>query len=203
MNYFISDMHFFHERLLGNSDFSPRPFKNIAHMHHQLITSWNAVVKESDHVYHLGDLAMHPKYEKGSAEILSLVKELNGTIHFIKGNHDSRAFFNYLEQHDPWKNEGKQKFHFYDVGVIIKFNHQQYYLTHYPLLLGGNDKIRNLHGHIHHYSVPIGNDVNVGVDAPERELMAKSLPFGTPLSENNIEEIYQKKQEELEQLKKM
>lgn len=54
MNYFISDMHFFHERLLGNSDFSPRLFKNIARMHHQLITSWNAVVKESDHVYHLG-----------------------------------------------------------------------------------------------------------------------------------------------------
>ena len=203
MNYFISDIHFFHERLLGNSDFSPRPFKNVARMNYQLITSWNAVVKESDHVYHLGDLAMHPKYEKGSEEILSLVKQLNGTIHFIKGNHDSRAFFKYLEQHDPWKSEGKQKFYFYDVGVIIKFNHQQYYLTHYPLLIGNNDKIRNLHGHIHHYSVPIGNDVNVGVDAPERELLEKTLPFGTPLSENNIEEIYQKKQAELERLKKM
>ena len=107
-----------------------------------------------------------------------------------------------MERHDPWKKEGKQKFHFYDVGVIIKFNHQQYYLTHYPLLLGGNDKIRNLHGHIHHYSVPIGNDVNVGVDAPERELLKAKRPFGTPLSEAEIEEIYEAKFQELQKIQR-
>lgn len=82
---------------------------------------------------------------------------------------------------------------FYDVGAIVKFDHQQYYLTHYPMLLGPNDTIRNLHGHIHHYSVPIENDVNVGVDAPERELLKEKLPFGTPLSEQQIKEIYEAK----------
>ncbi len=61
-------------------------------MNQQLINSWNKVVKETDHVYHLGDLAMHPQYEKGSQDILELVQQLNGTIHLIKGNHDSRAF---------------------------------------------------------------------------------------------------------------
>ncbi len=45
------------------------------------------------------------------------------------------------------------------------------------MLLGPNDTIRNLHGHIHHYSVPIENDVNVGVDAPERELLKEKLPL--------------------------
>lgn len=59
------------------------------------------------------------------------------------------------------------------------------------MLLGPNDTIRNLHGHIHHYSVPIENDVNVGVDAPERELLKEKLPFGTPLSEQQIKEIYE------------
>ena len=53
MNYFTSDMHFFHERLLGENDFAPRLFANVDEMNQQLITSWNAVVKETDHVYHL------------------------------------------------------------------------------------------------------------------------------------------------------
>ena len=143
---------------------------------------------------------MHPQYEKGSQDILELVQQLNGTIHLIKGNHDSRAFFRYLEKHHPGNKVGSKKFYFYDVGTIIKFNHQQYYLTHYPMLLGSNDSIRNLHGHIHHYSVPIGNDVNVGVDAPERELLKVQQPFGTPLSEDDIEEIYEAKQQELARL---
>ncbi|WP_165038128.1 metallophosphoesterase family protein [Enterococcus sp. ZJ1622] len=193
MNFFISDMHFFHERLLGENDFAPRPFQTVEEMNQQLITSWNAVVKETDHVYHLGDLAMHPQYEKGSGDILELVAQLNGTIHFIKGNHDSRAFFRYLEKHDPGLSDGRNKFYFYDVGAIVKFDHQQYYLTHYPMLLGPNDTIRNLHGHIHRYSVPIGNDVNVGVDAPERAFLKEELPFGTPLSEQQIKEIYEVK----------
>lgn len=201
MNFFISDMHFFHKNLLGKNDFAPRLFASVEEMNQQLINSWNKVVKETDHVYHLGDLAMHPQYEKGSQDILELVQQLNGTIHLIKGNHDSRAFFRYLEKHDPGNKTGSKKFYFYGVGTIIKFNHQQYYLTHYPMLLGSNDSIRNLHGHIHHYSVPIGNDVNVGVDAPERELLKVQQPFGTPLSEDDIEEIYEAKQQELARLK--
>ncbi|EMF0062261.1 metallophosphoesterase family protein [Enterococcus hirae] len=200
MNFFISDMHFFHKNLLGKNDFAPRLFASVEEMNQQLINSWNKVVKETDHVYHLGDLAMHPQYEKGSQDILELVQQLNGTIHLIKGNHDSRAFFRYLEKHHPGNKVGSKKFYFYDVGTIIKFNHQQYYLTHYPMLLGSNDSIRNLHGHIHHYSVPIGNDVNVGVDAPERELLKVQQPFGTPLSEDDIEEIYEAKQQELARL---
>ena len=200
MNFFISDMHFFHKNLLGKNDFAPRLFASVEEMNQQLIDSWNKVVKETDHVYHLGDLAMHPQYEKGSQDILELVQQLNGTIHLIKGNHDSRAFFRYLEKHHPGNKVGSKKFYFYDVGTIIKFNHQQYYLTHYPMLLGSNDSIRNLHGHIHHYSVPIGNDVNVGVDAPERELLKVQQPFGTPLSEDDIEEIYEAKQQELARL---
>lgn len=203
MNYFISDLHFFHEALLGQNDFAPRLFKTVDEMNAQLIDSWNAIVKEQDTVYHLGDLAMHPQYEKGSQEILEQVKQLNGEIHFIKGNHDSRAFFRYLEKNDPGMMNQDKKFYFHDVGAIVKFNHHQYYLTHYPLLLGQNDAVRNLHGHIHNYSVPIGNDVNMGVDAPERKLLAKTLPFGSPLSEANIDEIFQAKQEELAKINRL
>lgn len=88
---------------------------------------------------------------------------------------------------------GQNKFAFADVGIIIKFNHHQYYLTHYPLLLGVTKNIRNLHGHVHHYSVPIKENINVGVDAPELDFLPDKQPFGRPISENQIDLIAAKK----------
>lgn len=48
-----------------------------------LITNWNSIIQPNDNVYHLGDLAFL-KAEK----IPNLLCRLNGTIHFIFGNHD-------------------------------------------------------------------------------------------------------------------
>lgn len=199
MRFFIADTHFFHEQLLGDNDFAPRLFETVEAMHQVMIASWNQVVKPTDIVYHLGDVAMHPQYEKGNAAVLAILTQLAGKIVFIKGNHDSRAFFNYLAEHDPGV-EGGPKFAFEDVGAIVKFNHHQYYLTHYPMLLGQTKNIRNLHGHIHHYSVPIADNINVGVDAPERSLLSQPVPFGTPLSENQIDVIAAAKINEIAKL---
>ncbi|BCA84843.1 metallophosphatase [Enterococcus saigonensis] len=197
MKFFTSDTHYFHQDLLGDNDFAPRPFKDIQTMHELMINNWNSVVKETDRVYHLGDIAMHPDYEAGYPEILTLLSRLNGQIIFIKGNHDHRTFFKFLEKNNATLPNGQLKFQFADVGIIIKFNHHQYYLTHYPLLLGVTKNIRNLHGHVHHYSVPIKENINVGVDAPEIDFLPEKLPFGTPLSENQIDFIAAKKAEEL------
>lgn len=200
MKFFIADTHFFHEAFLGENDFAPRLFDSVQDMHETMIASWNAVVKEKDTVYHMGDIAMHPRYEKGSPEVLSILKQLKGKTVFIKGNHDNRLFFNFLRTNDPRLENGEPKFEFHDVGAIVKFNHHQYYLTHYPMLLGKTLNIRNLHGHIHHYSMPIADDINVGVDAPERDFLEKPVPFGTPLSEHQIDEIAEKKAEEVRRL---
>ncbi|MEO1772569.1 MULTISPECIES: metallophosphoesterase [Enterococcus] len=200
MKFFIGDTHFFHENLLGDNDFAPRLFDTVEEMNQQLVASWNAVVKEKDTVYHVGDVAMHPNYEKGNQEILDQLLQLKGKIVFIKGNHDSRAFFNFLAANDPMMLDGTPKFAFHDVGAIVKFNHHQYYLTHYPMLLGTTLNIRNLHGHIHHYSIPIAEDINVGVDAPERDLLPDKLPFGTPLSEHMIDNIAEAKAREVAKL---
>ncbi|MCU6405901.1 hypothetical protein KW817_23340, partial [Enterobacter quasiroggenkampii] len=51
----------------------------------------------------------------------------------------------------------------------------------------------NLHGHIHNNSVNIAENINVGVDAPERDLLVPHLPFGTPLTAAEIHEIYRLK----------
>ncbi len=53
MNFFIADTHFFHEALLGNNDFAPRPFATVTQMHQVMVASWNQVVREQDTVYHL------------------------------------------------------------------------------------------------------------------------------------------------------
>lgn len=200
MRFFTSDTHYFHAALLGKNDFAPRLFSTMTEMHQTMIKHWNDAVKETDTVYHLGDVAMHPKYEKGFGEVLELLSQLNGKIIFVKGNHDTRAFFKFLAANDPKLPSGEEKFSFEDVGVLIKFNHHQYYLTHYPILLGITKNIRNLHGHIHHYSLPIAENINVGVDTPELELLPEKHPFGAPLSEHQIDLIISAKTAELEKL---
>lgn len=183
MNYFINNIHFFHEHLSEKSDFAPRLLADVDEMSQQLITSWNAVIREVDHVYYLGDFATHPQYEKVNTETLKLVTQPRGTIHLIKGSHDSHAFFRYLEKNGPRLTDGSSKFYFYNVGATVRFDYQQYYLTHYPVLLRPNDTTRDLHGHIYHYSVSTKDDVNVGVDTPERKFLKEKLPFGISLSE--------------------
>lgn len=200
MKFFTADTHYFHADLLGDNDFAPRLFRTVTEMNEVMVTNWNRVVKDNDVVYNLGDIAMHPKYEAGYPEILALLTRLNGQINFVKGNHDSRAFFKYLAVHDPGHSKGK-KFFFHDVGVIIKFDHHQYYLTHYPVLLGITKNIRNLHGHIHYSSIPIKENLNVGVDAPELSYLPEKQPFGMPISENQIGVIAAAKAAELAKLR--
>jgi len=188
--YFTADTHFFHKDLLGNSDFAPRPFKSVAEMNQTIIDHWNARVTPEDTVYHLGDIALYFIRPERAAEaaILDVLNQLNGHLVLIKGNHDNRALFKYLAQHN-YTYGGKPKFEFHDVGAIIKVNRRQYYMTHYPMMMGIVKQIINLHGHIHHYSVNIKEDINVGVDTPETDYLKEKPPFGTPFSMAEIEEM--------------
>jgi len=190
MQYFTSDTHFYHEELLGDNDFAPRPFADVETMNQAIIDHWNARVTDQDTVYHLGDVSLYftrpatLSYER----VLAILVQLQGKIVFIKGNHDSRAFFKYLEAHDPQLN-GQSKFEFHDVGVLIKYNHGQYYMTHYPMMMGIVKQIINLHGHIHHYAVNVKENINVGVDTPEVAYIDHSVPFGAPFSLDEIEQM--------------
>lgn len=194
MQYFTSDTHFFHKDLLGNNDFAPRPFPSVEAMNQTIIDNWNARVLPKDTVYHLGDIALyftHPavKSDEAVADVLS---QLNGHLELIKGNHDSRALFKYLAAHNPI-DHGQPKYTFHDVGALIKYDHRQYYMTHYPMMLGIVNQIINLHGHIHHYAVPVKENINVGVDTPEQRYLDQKVPFGTPFSTAEIEQMVTRK----------
>lgn len=187
MKYFIADTHFLDKHMIGNKNFAPRPYFFVDEMDNDIIKNWNEEVSDSDIVYHLGDIAVcHEKPQRKAHEkIYDILKQLNGQIIFIKGNHDSRALFKFIEKNN-YELNGKPKYSFHDVGALIKMNHAQYYMTHYPLMMGQVGPIIDLHGHIHHYSVPVKENINVGVDSPEKDYLGYEKPFGAPFSEQDI-----------------
>ena len=81
MIYITSDTHFGHDKMFL---YEPRGFTNIQEHDAQIIKNWNKVVSYCDDVYHLGDV-MLGNNEHG----LKCLKQLNGRIHIICGNHDT------------------------------------------------------------------------------------------------------------------
>lgn len=61
------------------------------------------------------------------------------------------------------------------------------------MMMGIVKQIINLHGHIHHYAVPVKENINVGVDTPETDYLAEKPPFGTPFSQAEIEQMVTQK----------
>lgn len=51
MNYYISDVHFFHKNCI---EFDSRPFSTIEQMHKTMVDRWNRKITEEDTVYILG-----------------------------------------------------------------------------------------------------------------------------------------------------
>lgn len=81
--FFTSDTHFGHFNIIR---YCNRPFETVAEMDEELIKRWNTVVKPEDTVWHLGDFSFYMSKEK----VTSIVKQLNGTIYLVKGNHDKK-----------------------------------------------------------------------------------------------------------------
>lgn len=77
--WFTSDLHFGHENVIKYCD---RPYHDADKMNLDIIMRWNKQVDEDDTVYVLGDFSL----SKNTA--LNIVKQLNGKIVLICGNHD-------------------------------------------------------------------------------------------------------------------
>lgn len=82
--FFTSDTHFGHANIIK---YCNRPFKSMEQMDDEMIRRWNSKVSKEDRVFHLGDFAFH-KPER----IRDIVKNLNGTIFVVPGNHDKPLF---------------------------------------------------------------------------------------------------------------
>lgn len=83
MKFFTSDIHFNHSNLIA---LGHRPFKDVDEMNDTIVKNWNSVVRKNDEVFFLGDWGLGHK--EHADKIKELIFSLNGTIHFIVGNHD-------------------------------------------------------------------------------------------------------------------
>lgn len=77
---YISDWHYNHANILH---FDNRPFRTVTEHDAELIRRWNAAVNPCDTVYVLGDM-----FWCNMTVAIDVLKQLNGNIILIKGNHD-------------------------------------------------------------------------------------------------------------------
>jgi calcineurin-like phosphoesterase family protein len=131
----ISDTHFGHtnswEKFKLPCGAPLRPFTSNEEMDETMIERWNAKVKPTDTVYHLGDVVINQKH-------LHLVSRLNGRKILIRGNHDIFKDKQYAEV-------GFEQIH--GVRVFV----DKFILSHIPLhpeCVTERFKV-NVHGHLH------------------------------------------------------
>ena len=153
MIWFISDTHWGHKNILR---YSNRNFANVDEMNAKLIENWNAVVKPTDTVYHLGDVAFMPW-----RDFLQTMHSLNGHKHLILGNHDKMIIEN-------WDKLLNQKiFDSIQYYYELKHNKQKFVLFHFGQRVWNKSHHGSIHlyGHSHGSLPPHGKSVDVGVDA--------------------------------------
>lgn len=148
--WFISDTHFFHTNILkftGDDGRRIRQFNSLEEMHEYQIQSWNAVVKDQDYVYHLGDVTF--QYHAGFNELMSRLK---GRKRLIIGNHDK-----------IW-NPNLQRW-FEKAFLWHGFKEHNFTATHMPALLDGlRDGYYNVHGHTHQNNKDNPRYINVSCE---------------------------------------
>lgn len=131
--FFCSDYHFGHEKpytefTRPDGSFLRHEFANADAGDEAMIDRHNAVVRDNDRVYMVGDICFHKKH-------LYKVGQMRGRKVLIKGNHDLLEAQDYLQYFDDIR--GVHQFS----GMVI---------THIPIHPGSLARWGlNVHGHLH------------------------------------------------------
>lgn len=155
--WFISDTHFFHEKMLtfekADGHKCRSEFANIEEHNAIIVERWNQWVKPGDKVWHLGDVALGLSGGEYETKLHPLLNSLNGRKDLIIGNHDklkNKVLRNHFRRWELWQTYTKDEWGF------------GFTLTHIPQRL---DQLRrteiNLHGHIHEKLMNEPNYINV------------------------------------------
>lgn len=178
--FFTGCTHYMHKSIL---DFENRPYDNHEEMTNDMIRIWNEQVSDDDIVYHLGDFAL-----TNQENTVNILKQLNGKIRLIKGNHD------YSKTWDKIVKQGLlDKYH--EIGVKIKYEKNELWLTHYPFEIGLRPRKWSIHSHIHSNESSYLNQINVGVDSPH----FKHKKFGELVTMEELFEVMQSRADKIEE----
>ena len=178
--YFTSDFHFGHDR---EFIWKVRGYENLEAMEQDYIKKYNSIVNQDDDVYILGDLMLGPNSER----TLELIRQLNGKLHLVRGNHDTDTRWKRYEELPNVVSMTE--------GQFLKYGKYHFYLSHFPCMTGNLEKeslkqmTLNLYGHTHQKS-NFYNDIpymyHVGVDSHD----------GYPVAADTIiKEMYEKMEE--------
>lgn len=163
---FTSDLHVDHKNII---EYSNRPW-TLENQEDEIVSRWNDRVGKDDEVYHLGDFvfAGSKKFEK----VASLIRRLNGKIHFIRGNHCQKNLWSMIEA-------ASGEFAALPNVVWVKDYHemsvqgQSIILCHYPMEVWNHSHRGSwmLHGHCHGSLPSRGKRLDVGIDNhPDRQV---------------------------------
>lgn len=180
--FFTGDTHFRHTNIIK---YCNRPFASTDEHDKGLINNWNSVVTPNDDVYHVGDFAFlkHPRAMVDDLTFNNLISRLNGTIHFLWGNHDKELF---KFKNDIIKKWGK-KFIFLGHYYELKHEGQFIVLSHYAHRVWNKSHHGSWHLYGHsHGTLPDDSharSIDVGVDCHNYR----------PIEFNQVKEIMAKK----------
>lgn len=170
--FFSSDHHLGYKRIfMKPNGLRFTPFSNIDDYTEWYITIHNQQVDEKDLVYFTGDFSF---YSREKTE--SLLRRLNGKIHFIYGNHDCPINDEIVESTQNLKR--------------VKYNKQNIVLCHYPLRTWYKSRKTEsimLHGHEHGEFPPIKNSIDIGFNIWGRLLEWNEILEIVQFSNNLIE----------------
>lgn len=149
-----SDLHFFHKNIVK---YTGRPWA-FDQQTDELIERWNSRVGLLDEVYHLGDFAFVKDAEVD--KVVDIIKQLNGRIHFIRGNHDQRQLWQAVGQHRLAHVEWVRDY------AEIKDGRNKVVMCHYPLAIWNRSHHGSwmLHGHCHGSYQGQGKILDCGID---------------------------------------
>ena len=140
MIYVTSDLHFGHNRPFL---YEPRGFTNIQEHDETIVKNWNEVVRPEDEVFVLGDTMLNDNIHG-----INMWNQLNGLKYVVRGNHDSNARIELLEECPNTIILG--------YAYVIKYHKYNFYLSHYPSLTSNYDydkplkaRVINLCAHSH------------------------------------------------------
>jgi len=152
--FLVSDTHFGHAgvcKFTCDDGSKLRPWTDPAEMDEAMIERWNARVKATDKVYHLGDVVINRKS-------LKTLARLNGDKVLIRGNHDIFPDVEYREYFRELR-----AYHVMN-GMI---------LSHIPVHEASLGRFGvNIHGHLHANRVKRAR----GVDARTGEILYGNEP---------------------------